>query len=71
VKPIVGAADAALVTKIDDQFTATDDALSEYKTANGFKLYTDLTKAQTKALAVHVDALADSLSKVPPIVVAG
>jgi iron uptake system component EfeO len=71
LKAIVATADAALVTKIDGQFASIDDALGAYKTSAGFKLYTDLTKAQTKALAVQVDALADSLAKVPPIVVAG
>jgi iron uptake system component EfeO len=71
VEPIVAAADTALATKIDEQFAATDAALDVYKTGAGFELYTALTKAQTKALAVKVDALADSLAQVPPIVVAG
>jgi iron uptake system component EfeO len=71
VRPLVAAKDAALADKVDQQFASTDEALGHYKTATGFKLYTELTKAQTKTLAVHVDALADSLSKVAPLVVAG
>jgi iron uptake system component EfeO len=70
VRPLVAAKDAALADKIDEPFASTDSALDAYKTpGGGFKLYTELTKAQTRALAAHVEAVADSLAKVPPLVV--
>lgn len=72
VRPLVAAKDAALADTIDRQFASTDEALDAYKTPDGgFKLYTELTKAQTKALAAQVEALADSLAKAPPLIVQG
>ena len=72
VRPLVEAKDKALAETIDRQFASTDEALDAYKTpGGGFKLYTELTQAQTRALAAHVEALADSLAKVPPLIVAG
>ncbi len=72
VRPLVAAKDEPLADKIDRQFTATDDALDVYKIpGGGFPLYTELTKAQKRALAAHFEAVADSLAKVPPLVVAG
>jgi iron uptake system component EfeO len=72
VRPLVAAKDAALADTIDRQFASTDEALDAYKTPDGgFKLYPELTKAQTKALAAQVEALADSLAQAPPLIVAG
>jgi iron uptake system component EfeO len=72
VRPLVAAKDATLADTIDRQFASTDEALDAYKTPDGgFKLYTELTKAQTKALAAQVEALADSLAKAPPLIVSG
>lgn len=71
IRPLIVAKDPALADKIDQQFASTDSALDAYKTADGFKLYTELTKAQTKALGAQVEALADSLAQVPPLIVKG
>jgi iron uptake system component EfeO len=69
VRPLVAAKDAVLAATIDRQFAATDEALDVHKTPTGFRLYTELTPAQTKALAARVEAVADSLAQVAPIVV--
>jgi iron uptake system component EfeO len=72
VRPIVAAKDEPLADTIDRQFAEVDAALDAYKTpGGGFQLYTQLTKTQTRALAAKVEAVADSLAKVPPLVVAG
>jgi iron uptake system component EfeO len=72
VRPIVAAKNPTLAAKIDQQFASTQAALAKYKTPDGgFEMYTQLTKADTKALSAQVNALADSLAKVPPLVVAG
>ncbi len=72
IRPLVAAKDAELAATIDRQFAAVDAALGEYKTpGGGFRLYTQLTRAQTRALAAKVEAVADSLAKVPPLVVTG
>jgi iron uptake system component EfeO len=72
VRPLVAAKDSALAETIDRQFASTGEALDAYKTADGgFRLYTELTQAQTRALAAQVEALADSLAKAPPLIVKG
>ena len=72
VRPLVAAKDAALADTIDRQFASTDAALAKYKVAGGgFVLYTTLTPTDTRALAAQVEALADSLAKVPPLIVNG
>ncbi len=70
VRPLVAAKDPALAAQIDRQFAETAAALSRYKTPDGgFRLYPTLTRGDTKALAARVEALADSLAQVPPLVV--
>jgi len=71
LKPIVAAKDPGLVTKLGTRFASTEQALGKYKRGDGYVLYTDLTQADTRALAAQVDALADVLSKVAPLVVQG
>jgi len=71
VRPLLGKS-PTLATTIDRQFTSTRDALDQYQTpGGGFVLYTALTRTQTRGLAAQVEALADSLAQVPPLVVAG
>ncbi|AWB94331.1 hypothetical protein DCE93_00465 [Agromyces badenianii] len=54
----------ALATEIDEQFTALEDALSEYGSLeSGFVDYATLTDADKKALSDQVNALAEPLSK--------
>jgi iron uptake system component EfeO len=70
IRPLVAAKDAALADTIDRQFASTDALLDTHKTPGGsFALYTGLSQAETKALAAQVEALADSLAKVPPLIV--
>jgi iron uptake system component EfeO len=69
IRPLVAQKSGQLAATIDRQFGAIDAALDAYKTPTGFKLYTELTPAQTRALAARVEAVADSLAKVPPLVV--
>ena len=63
------AKDPALASKLETRFTSTEDALNGYRQGDGYVLYTDLTTADTRKLAAQVDALADVLSKVAPLVV--
>ena len=69
LKPIITGKDEGLATKLETRFAATESALAKYKRGDGYALYTALTKAATRALAAQVDALADVLSKVAPLVV--
>ena len=71
LRPMIEAKDPALATKLETRFAATEQVLAKYRQGDGYVLYTTLTKADTRAMATQVDALADVLSKVAPIVVAG
>ncbi len=64
VKPILEKKDPDLATEIDAKFAAVTAALQPYKTGTTFVAYTDLTEADTKALAQVIDSLAEPLSKV-------
>lgn len=68
VAPLFVASHRALVARLDAMFDSLFAALTKYRQGDGYRAYTDLTAADTKALAVQVDALADSLSAVPPLV---
>jgi iron uptake system component EfeO len=69
LEPIVTDQDPELAAKVEARFTSTEDALETYRQGDGYVLYTDLTKADTRKLAARVDALADVLSKLAPLVV--
>ena len=62
--------DPQLATTLDARFAATEAVLAAYARGNGYVIYTTLTKADTRKMAQQVDALADQLSKVGPIVLA-
>ena len=70
VKPILEKKDPELVTELDAKFAAVYAALQPYKTGTTtYVAYTDLTKADTKALSQAIDSLAEPLSKVSKQVV--
>jgi iron uptake system component EfeO len=69
LRPLVAATNPALATEITARFAAVDQALSKYERNGGYVSYLDLTKADTRALAQAVDALAEPLSRVAGIVV--
>jgi len=63
VKPLLH--DADLSGEIESDFKAVFNSLQPYRTDDGFVPYTELTKADTKKLAVGIDTLAEKLSLVP------
>jgi iron uptake system component EfeO len=65
VKPLLDESDPDLAAKIESRFKAVFNSLEPYRTADGFVPYTELTKADTKKLAVAIDTLAEKLSLVP------
>jgi iron uptake system component EfeO len=62
VAPLVD--DQALVAEVDERFGDVGDALDAYRDGDGFVLYTDLTKSDTRELSQAIDALAEPLSQV-------
>jgi iron uptake system component EfeO len=65
VKPLLDESDPDLSGEIEADFKMVFNSLEPYRTADGFVPYTELTKADTKKLAVAIDTLAEKLSLVP------
>ena len=58
-------ANPELVDEIEQQFDDMYALLDQYRKGDGFVLYDTLSHKQTQELSQQVDALAESLSKVP------
>jgi iron uptake system component EfeO len=71
VKPLLDSTDADLSGEIEADFKMVFDSLQPYRRGNGFVSYTELTRADTRKLAVAIDTLAENLSQVPAAIVAG
>jgi iron uptake system component EfeO len=69
LSPALRQRDPALLAKANTQFTAVLDALSKYKTADGYVDYSTVTKAQRRELTTLVNTLAETVSKVAPAIV--
>lgn len=65
VRPLLDPENTDLAGEIEADFKMVFNSLEPYRTENGFVPYTDLTKADTKKLAVGIDTLAEKLSLVP------
>jgi len=63
--------DAALAATLTQRFADVQAALDAYRSGDGFVPYTNLSQADTRALAQKVDALAEPLSTVAAAIVAG
>jgi iron uptake system component EfeO len=69
VKPLVEAKDPELAEQIEADFDDVYASLEPYRRGDGFVLYTELSKADTRALAQKIDALAEELSRTPALIV--
>ncbi|MDQ2630257.1 MAG: EfeM/EfeO family lipoprotein [Actinomycetota bacterium] len=65
VKPLLDETDADLSGEIEADFKMVFNSLEPYRTEDGFVSYTELTKADTRKLAIGIDTLAEKLSQVP------
>ena len=63
LRPVVEENHPELVETLDEQFAATEDALSQHRTNDGFVYYDELTPEQVDELAAVVDALGEPLSQ--------
>jgi len=71
VKPLLDENDPDLGAEIESHFRAVFNSLEPYRTEDGFVLYTELTKADTRKLAREIDVLAEELSQVPAAMATG
>ncbi len=62
VKPILEKRDPALAKTLTQRFADIDRLLAKQKVGDGYRLYTDLSKAEVKGLADAVNALSEPLS---------
>jgi iron uptake system component EfeO len=70
VQPLVEEKDPKLVEQIEADFDDVYASLEPYRQGDGFVLYTELSKADTRKLAQKIDALAEELSQTPALIVA-
>jgi iron uptake system component EfeO len=67
LKPELQKKDADLAKKIEEKFANLNKELAPFKKGDGFVLYNELTKEQTKKISQAVDALAEPLSNMGKI----
>ena len=65
LKPALKQANPELVAEIEQHFHDMYASLDAYRNGDGFVLYDTLSPKQTQELSQQVDALAESLSRVP------
>lgn len=63
LRPMLKKADAALLSKVDDNFQKVDAILGKYRNKAGFESYDKLTDADRTALKGPITTLAEDLSK--------
>ncbi|MFG2038393.1 iron uptake system protein EfeO [Dactylosporangium sp. NPDC048998] len=68
LRPVIADKDAALAKTLDEKFAAAQAELDKYRSGDGWKLHNELTEPQLKALADAINALAEPISKVAPLV---
>ena len=68
LRPVLEERDPALVSLIDRRFEEVEAELAKHAKGDGFKLYTELTKPEIKALSDRVNALGEPVSKVAAVV---
>jgi iron uptake system component EfeO len=63
LRAVAADADSTLVTTLDSAFASVSSELASYRVGDGFVSYETVSESQRKALAAHVDALSEPLSK--------
>jgi iron uptake system component EfeO len=66
--PALEEVDAELVERIRGEFEETYALLDEYREGDGYVLYDTLSEQDTRGLAQRIDALGESISRVPALV---
>jgi iron uptake system component EfeO len=68
LRPVIQERDASLLTTLDERFAAVDKVLAKHQAGDGYKLYTQLTKADIREMSEAVDALGEPVSQVSEVV---
>ncbi|MEU7696036.1 EfeM/EfeO family lipoprotein [Microbispora hainanensis] len=68
LRPVLEERDADLVKTLDAKFADAENALAAHRSGDGWKLHTELSKSDLKALSDAINALAEPISKVASVV---
>ncbi|NUR89949.1 MAG: peptidase M75 family protein [Nonomuraea sp.] len=68
LRPVIEERDAALVKTLDEKFAAAEAELGTHQRGDGWKLHDELSKAELKKLSDVINALAEPISKIAPLV---
>jgi iron uptake system component EfeO len=70
LRPVIEEKDAALAKTLDDKFAAAQAELDKHRKGDDWKLHNELSAAELKSLGDTINALAEPISKVAPLVAA-
>ncbi len=68
LRPVLEQRAPELVAQLDPAFAAVDTAMAKHRAGDGWKLHTALTDADKKELSDVINALAEPISKIAPVV---
>ncbi|MEV7968105.1 iron uptake system protein EfeO [Sphaerisporangium sp. NPDC088356] len=68
LRPVLTERAPDLIKTLDEKFPAAEDALGKHRSGDGWKLHTELSKADLKELSDAINALAEPISKVAAVV---
>ncbi|MEV5743335.1 iron uptake system protein EfeO [Microbispora rosea] len=68
LRPVLEERDAELVKTLDAKFADAENALAAHRSGDGWKLHTELSKDDLKALSDAINALAEPISRVASVV---
>jgi iron uptake system component EfeO len=68
LRPVLEERAPDLVKQLDEEFANVDAALAAHRKGDGWKLHTELSEAELKALSDAINALAEPISKVAAVV---
>ena len=68
LRPALEQRSPELVTQLDTEFANVEKALGQHRAGDGWKLHTELSKAQLKEMSDSINALAEPISKVAAVV---
>lgn len=68
LRPVLDERDPALAKTLDEKFAAAETTLGKHQKGDGWKLHTELSKADLKELSDVINALAEPISKVAAVV---
>jgi iron uptake system component EfeO len=66
--PTLRQKDSALLKRVDSQFDDVMASLARYQTKDGYRDYSAVTDAERRTMTTQVNALAESLSKIAPLI---